>query len=203
MIITVPDNLLVAKQSWGQRRAGMSSASVFGGAQALEFSQPRWTMAISPPKDLDLHAGRFKALVMRLRGMQNQLACHDMMRPTPLGTMRGTMTFAENVAAGATTIKVQAGGQSGKTLIEGDYLGFGSGEAQQVVFILEPAVADASGVIELNVESPLRTAFTAGDPVVWDKPKAIFRRDSSDSSWDYEGVLVSGMTLSLIEDWRV
>ena len=70
------------------------------------------------------------------QGKESQLTCHNMRRPAPLGTMRGTMVFAANAAKGAMSINV-CGQQAkpGKTLLAGDFIGFGTGTSQQVVMV--------------------------------------------------------------------
>jgi hypothetical protein len=92
----------------------------------------------------------------------------------------------------------------GKTLKKGDLLGIGSGTTQQVVMVTEDAVSTSQGNITVQFQPPLRNSFPAGQAVVWDKPKALFRRVSNELGWDYRGknTVTSGMTLDLIEDWR-
>lgn len=202
-VITFPETLYVSSMSWGQRRNELASRSVFG-AQTTEVSAPIWivSLAIDRLPD-DTEAGEWKSLMLRLRGQTNQLALWDQMRPAPNGTMRGTMALDSDAAQGATSIVIDADvGQAATTLLEGDLLGLGSGLTQQVVMVTGDATANGSGVITVNIEPPLRNAFTAGASVTWDKPKALFRRTNSDAQWDYSSVYASGFGLDLIEDWR-
>lgn len=200
-IIQFPDGLQMTKQTWGQKRNDLSFSSMFG-SQSIEISPPVWEMSLSPPPYLKTESGIFESLMMNLRGKENQLACHNMRRPAPLGTMRGTMVFAANAAKGAMSINVWATGQAGKTLLAGDFIGFGTGTSQQVVMVTANATANSTGVITLTVEPPLRNAFASGASVVWNKPKAIFRRTESGTSWDYEMNLVNIDAVSFTEDWR-
>lgn len=64
------------------------------------------------------------------------------------------------------------------------------------------AVADANGAIAVLTEPPLRNAFDVGALVVWDHPRALFRRKTSTAQWNYEGALASDMMLDLLEDTR-
>ena len=111
------------------------------------------------------------------------------------------MTVAAT-AQGATVMTIYASRQGSKTLLAGDYLGIGAGTTQQVVMVTADAAANASGVITVSFEPPLRNALTAGAAVAWDRPKALFRRADSRSAWEYEPGTVKGMSLSLVEDWR-
>lgn len=90
----------------------------------------------------------------------------------------------------------------GKTLLKGDYIGFGSGVTQQVVMVISDAISTSQGSITFSVQPPLRNAFTASSPVVWDKPKVLFRQQETDCSWDYDSTLSSGYKMSLLEDPR-
>lgn len=202
-IITFPSTLYMSSMTWGQRRNEVTSRSIFG-AQTTEVTGPLWIVSLSIDRLTDAEAGEWKALMMRLQGQVNQLALWDHLRPVPVGTMRGTMVLDANAAQGATQLVIDAGaGEAGETLVAGDLLGLGSGSiTQQVVMVTQDATADVNGVITVNIQPPLRNGFTAGDSVTWDKPKALFRRTSSDASWDYSTVYASGFGLDLIEDWR-
>lgn len=203
-VITLTDSMVLAieRMSWGQERNDVASRSVFG-AQTLEVAAPVWLVDLAVARQYDLDAGDWKSLLLRLRGQTNQLELWNIVRPAPLGSMRGSMTLSGAHAKGATTLQVTAGaGQAGGTLKTGDYLGLGSGLTQQVVMATADAMANGSGLISVSVEPPLRTAFAGASAVAWDKPKALFRRASGNASWDYASTLASGFALSLREDWR-
>jgi hypothetical protein len=202
-IIQFPDTLRMTSQSWGVKRADMESASAFG-SQVLEVGAPRWQMTITPPPYMDAEAGVLQSLLMQLKGKTNLLACHNLRRPVPLGTMRGTMTVDENALSGATTIKIDGGsGEAGKTLLAGDYLGLGTNGSTQVIFITANATADVNGVITITFEHPLRYSFAAGAAVTWNKPKALFRMSEDAPAWEYASSLVSIGQIAFNEDWRV
>jgi hypothetical protein len=201
MIITFPETLQLAKQSWGQARMDIQFESVFS-AQSAEISAPLWTLLMTPLSQLEHESGEWEALLLKMKGRANQLAVWNLGRSVPVGTMRGTMTLSGAHAQGATTLNISATGQGGKTLVYGDMLGLGSGITQQVVKVVEPATADVNGNITVIVESFLRNAFIDGTAVTWDKPKALFRRRSSETRMDYANYLVDGLALDLIEDWN-
>lgn len=200
MIIQFPSTLVVNRQTWGQQRQDIEFRSMFG-AQAVEGSGPLWVVEIEPPETSIAEGGGWQSVMMQLRGRTNQLALWNMGRSQPVGTMRGAMSLSAT-AQGATALTITASGQAGLTLRAGDYVGVGSGFTQQVVMILDDSVANASGVISVATEPPLRNSFAAGSTVTWDQPRALFRRSESASSWDYASGQVSGMAMSLIEDWR-
>lgn len=192
----------ITKLSWGQKRFDVTSRSMFG-AQAIDSGVPLWTAEFDIAPQFERNAGLWKATLLKLAGQQNLLEMWDVRRPVPLGTMRGTMTLGADVAQGDTTATISAGsGQANATLLQGDYLQVGSGLTQQVVMLTENAAADVNGDIAVTFQPPLRNAFSSGASVTWDKPKALFRRTSSETRIDYEPVLARGFGLSLLEDWR-
>ena len=196
-IINVPTGFSVAKQGWDQVRMDIEFRSMFG-AQAVEGSAPLWSTTITSSLK---RPEQWQALMMQLRGRTNQVALWNFAKPAPKGTMRGTMTTAA-AAQGATAMTITASGQASKTLLVGDFLGVGSGLTQQVVMLIADATSNASGVIAVSFEPPLRNALSAGAAVTWDKPKALFRRTESKAGWESEPGVVRPMTISFLEDWR-
>lgn len=201
-VITLPASLVIDKQAWGQQRNDVLFRSMFS-SQSVEVSSPLWITTISSPPQYEATSGAWQAFLMSIRGQTNQVAMWNLARPLPLGTMRGTMTLNSSAAAGATTLSITSGsGQASKTLVAGDFLQLGSSTTQQMVMVIADAVADVNGLISVNIEPPMRNAFSAGASVVWDKPKALFRRVDSKSSWDYDAHMAGSFSLSFIEDIR-
>jgi len=201
-VITLPTNMPIAAMSWRQKRNDVEARSIFG-AQAIEVAPPLWMVSIEPKVMKDSDSNVWKATLLKLRGRVNQFECWDVMRPAPLGTMRGTMTLNANAAQGATSMQIVASGENSKTLKQGDLLGIGAATTQQVLILTEDSTSNGSGIISVTFEAPLRNAFLIGQSVIWDKPKALFRRTESEMGWDYSTLFVNGMRLELLEDWRL
>jgi len=201
-VITFPDDMKIGKFAWGPLRRDVNFDSVFG-SQAVGVSAPKWRASIAQSVLKDAGIGAWQALALDLEGGVNQLALWNVMRPAPLGTMRGTMTLSANAAQGAISMQIDAAGEVAKTLLKGDLLGLGSGMTQQVVVLTADAQSDGTGRITVSFKHPLRNAFALGAAVAWDKPKALFRNISGTSPWEYgQGKVVSGIALDLVEDWR-
>lgn len=201
-VIQFSESLERVEMTWGSKRNDSEFRSIFG-AQAQEVAAPLWEVMLSAPMAPEYLSGGWKSLLMQLRGRVNQIAIWDMARPVPTGTMRGTMILPTGAAQGDNTLSISTDvSQAFKTLVQGDMLGVGSGITQQVVMVVADATANASGNVTVTVEPSLRNAFAASASVTWDKPKALFRRNDSKSSWKYTGHMAEGFSLSLIEDWR-
>lgn len=192
----------ITRMSWGPRRFDVESRSPFG-SQVIESGAPLWTAEFDVKPLRESEAGLWKATFLKLAGQTNQFELWDVRRSVPLGTMRGTMVLDSAADQGDTTATISTdSGEAGKTLLQGDMLQFGSGVTQQVVILTEDSTADVNGDILITFEHPLRNDFDAGASVVWNKPKALFRRTEPNTTWNYEPMFVRGFAMTLIEDWR-
>jgi len=200
-VITFPSALKIDASVWSQTRMDVAFNSAFG-SQAAELSPPLWSVRLSAPTMFETESGEWQALEMKLRGQTNQLELWNHARTAPRGTMRGTMTLNTAAAQGDTTLSIIAATEATKTLKAGDLLGIGTATTQQVVMVVADATANGSGVISVTVEPPLRNSHLIAAAVTWDKPKALFRRRQSGSSWEYRNIMAGGFELELIEDVR-
>lgn len=187
--------------AWEQIRNDMEFRSIFG-AQVLEGSPPLWGVSLTATPHKESDAGTWQAMLMQLRGKTNQLSLYNIARPVPLGTMRGTMTLNSSAAQGATTLSIVASGENSKTLLQGDYLGVGTGTTTQVVMVVTNATSNGSGVISVTIEPPLRNDHSGAASVTWNAPTALFRSREAPAKWEYQGGVVDGLMLDLIEDVR-
>lgn len=141
--------------------------------QTVEMPGTRWAISMRLAGLTVAETAILSAWFAKLRGRANRFTCHDLMRPTPRGTMRGTLTTSGSIAAGAITCNVSGGDpQASTTLLDGDKLNIGG----ELKILIGDATANASGLIALTVEPPFRAAIGSGAGVVWDKPTATFMR---------------------------
>ena len=200
-VIAHNELLPVTDCSWTESRNDIQFKSVFG-SQSLEVLGPLWLVDIAIPPSTELASGGWRSEIMKLKGGVNQLSMHNLNRPVPLGTMRGSMTFNNAVVKGETVLPILAAGEADKTLLAGDCIGFGSGLTQQVVMIVDPAVSDGSGNISVTVAPALRNAFAGGDPITYLKPKILFRLIDSKVTWAKSGRNYSANRFQFLEDIR-
>lgn len=198
-IITLPTSLPIGVGSgMGQRRYDLVGTSETTGAeQARVVAPPRWTLQLLQPPNLPQRsAGQWQALLLRLRGKVNRLLAWDPVRTQPMGTLRGTLTLTGAHAIGAPTLSIT--GSSG-TLLAGDLLQIGTGLGTSQLVMVAQDCTQAS----VPIEPPLRIPFADGAAVAWSYPKAYFRHAGESSTWAYGpgGLVVTGMSLDLIEAW--
>lgn len=209
-VITWPVDMLPGVGTgFGQRRYDLSFASESTGDQQDRLlAPPRWALQIQQPELLTpQQAGQWQSLVMLLRGRVNHLLAPDFGRLQPVGTLRGTLTLNAGAAAGATALVITGGaGQASRTLLAGDMLQLGSGVGtSQLVMVVGNATANGSGVITVQVEPPLRYAFSGGAPVTWDRPATYYKLAGTSQRWGYEPgagqPYATGLALDLLEHW--
>jgi hypothetical protein len=204
-IIAMPATLRIGACSIGQARYDLVEMSDASGSQAARvFGPPRWRLSLASPPALTLaQAAVWEALLLQLRGGVNHLSAWDPVRVQPAGTMRGTMTLNGSHSAGVVAISVTAGGgQASTTLLAGDWLQLGTGlGTSQLVKVVANATANGSGVIALTIEPPLRTAFSGGAAVAWDRPLTYFKQGGA-PQWSYAaGRTQSGFAIDALESW--
>lgn len=200
MILTWPDFPIGAVR-WYMQHQQAVYASQFG-KQAITTAAPLWKVHITGlTEDRDL-ARRIGLFFDKIKGYVNQVALYNIEHPEPAGTMRGDMRLYVAANQGDTSITLRSAGNAGNTLLSGDYLGLGNLVTQQVVQITDDAAADNNSVITVNLNTPLRNSFSAGDPVTWDRPKALFRLAELPEGIEFTPSYANPWSVVLIEDWR-
>lgn len=87
------------------------------------------------------------------------------------------------------------------TLLPGDWLQIGSGVGtSQLVKVVASSAESIDGTMTVLFEPPLRTGFSAGAAVTWDKPVAYYKQTSA-PQWGYRARMSTGYALDLLESW--
>lgn len=94
----------------------------FGGpTEAQDLLGDRWRMRLTLPDGDFRWGGRTGALFNRLRGGANWLRLHDLARPVPRGTARGSMLLAAAAAQGAASITLSGVASVTNLLLNGSF----------------------------------------------------------------------------------
>lgn len=205
-IIDIPMALPVQRQDFGIQTFDLSFASGDTGAtQVAVLGPPRRTCTLVSEERIPVpqEAALWRAMVHALQGQVNKLAVCDLLHPAPRGTARGSWT-AQAAPAGASALTIQAGAaQAGRTLLQGDWIGVNQGSIhRQLLHVQADSVANAAGVLVVQVQPALRVAVAAGSAVVWDRPTCLMRRTSAQTQWTSEARSQGGFSLDLIESWE-
>jgi hypothetical protein len=200
----MPTTLLFAPTgvTIAQKRFDLSTMSeASGNTQERLGAPPRWALSLRAPENMTpTNAAIWETVSIQLRGRVNHLSAWDPGRPAPRGTCRGTMTLSGTHNAGVTALTIAVTGQSGNTLLAGDWLQIGSGLTGQLVKITVAGTAGAS-TIAVTVEPPLRIQYAGATAVTWDKALGHYKQTSS-PQWSYRTRdLLTGFSLDLLESW--
>jgi len=184
---------------FGQIPMTFTHASPLSGAiQTVEMPGSRWAHSLRLEGLSVDERHLMNTFFAQLRGRANRYTLHDVINPTPRGTMRGTLTVSGSITAGAVTCSVTGGaGQAGTTLLKGDKLSI-NGELK---LITADATANGSGVIALTVEPPFRAAASGGAAVTWNKPTAKFIRTEDPWRMAHSAPRYGDVTLDGVEDF--
>ena len=167
-----------------------------GSVQVLELPGARWRASWSYGRLQEADAALLQAFLARLRGQANDFTVYNFARPVPRGTINlSGVTLTNSVAQFASSVDLSGCGAA-KTLLAGDFIGFG-GELHMVV-----AAATASGggaMTGVTVEPPVRTAQLAGVSVTTDKPTVTMMLEDPEASWSSMPAMQTGFELAAME----
>lgn len=233
-VITLPAAVIawMGGMAYGQARFDLADASpVTGGAFVMPMGPPRWTMGIRSGQGLTLDvAGEWEALLLKLRGGINHLAIYDVLRPVPLGSMRGHPCLAAAIAIGDTSALLDNVIGDGK---RGDWLQISTGlGTSQLVKVVEPYSSSVAtptvgswtlggtpgtwtlggtpgtwtrpgAQVTVVFEPPARIAFGKWTPWVWDKPFCYYKLTSGSITWQAlsGGPAIDGFSADFMEQW--
>ncbi len=197
-VIDVPDWLRAAVLEWVLERATTQNTSdLTKTAQVVDLLSWAWRVTVTLPMTTNVRgeaAGRYEALVNLLAGGANTIRLHQMVRPQPLGTLRGTPTVAAAAAQFAGSVQLQA--VAGATLRMGDFIGIGG----MLLQVAGDCTANGAGVMTVPLVTRLRRAVAAGAAVVWDKPTAKFFMVDARGRSVYSPGRAGGQAFELLED---
>ena len=146
------------------------SVSRSGKVSTLSLPGARWRATMQFP-DTGLSElvtrRQIEAFLLSLRGGADRLLMWNPLTPQPLGTMRGPVTLAAAVLAGATTAQITGGAPAASTtLLRGDRIAIGG----QRVVLTADATANGSGVMTVSFQPAHRSGAASGLTVTLTRP---------------------------------
>ena len=173
-LITLPSEFLPSGVRFTQFVNQRVSASPIGSEQAIDLLNDRWLCSITIPVKAASKVAALEAFVGAMRGQVNTVLLHHFARPSPQGTVRGTLTLNASALQGAASIVVTGCSPSTGTLKAGDMLGVGG-----LLLMVASDCTAVAGVITVPITNRLRVAQNGGVAVTWSSPTAPFRLLSS------------------------
>lgn len=169
-----------SEMSWGMHSPSLVHTSPLSGQiQTIELPGARWVLSFSFRNLVAADRALLEAFLAKMRGQANRFTVHDLSKPEPLGTFRGSPTTQGTTLQGATSVTFTGGaGQAATTILTGDKFSFGG----ELKIATANATANGSGVITVNFEPPLRASVGASSAVTLVNPTALFML--SEPSWE-------------------
>lgn len=108
----------------------------------------------------------------------------------------------QRVGADASTFDKVSYVNVGKTILNGDWVGVGSGATRQLVMVTADVTLDATASGTVTFEAPSRYAQAASYALTWDKPTCLMRSVESDCGWASDADAEGSVALNLVESWE-
>lgn len=172
---------------------------VFGGPiEVYDLVADRWRFRVTLPENTYADGAVAEAFFNKLRGGGNWLKLHHLARPTPRGTISGTVTLASSAAQGASSLSLTGMG-AGTTLKAGDMLGHNT---EQLFQVAEDVTASGGGTATVTLVNRLRKAIASGQTITYSSPQVPFMlTDVGGVPASYAMGISSGRTLEFLEVW--
>jgi len=155
--------------------------------QIISHGGQKWEASVSIPSVHRDKAAQWKALLVGLKGQTGTFLLGDPDYATPQGTVSScTLTGS----AGDETVTVVMTG----TLLAGDYIQLGSGSSAK----LHQVLLDQDGDGSLEIWPSLRSDY-AGETVIFNAPKGVFRLATNVSSWSINNASTYGISFEAVE----
>lgn len=185
-----------SRMTWGVLTSKTAWAAPYTGqTQSITHLADRLRVTVDLPPCTLAQAGEREAFFMAAASDGAWLRLHHMLRPQPLGTLRGTPTAGSGNLAGVRTLTVNT--TAGATLLAGDVLGYND---QLMQCAYGGAVANGSGVMSVPLVLPLRRSIGSSSALVWSQPTATFQVLDVQPEFAYvPGGVQEGLQVSLVE----
>lgn len=157
-----------------------------------------WEADIELPPMKRADAEAWITFLLKLKGRYGTFLLRDGVGGTPRGTWAGAPLINGAHAANASAVALD-GLTPGATVIEGDWLQFGSGTSTRLHKSLSTATANGSGQVTLDIWPNLREALVDNSAVVSTNALGVFRLASNARSWDLQLAQIYGLRFAAVE----
>lgn len=188
-----PANIKIGSADYGISYDVQINVRRSGGVYTYGLPGARWVATITFDNDAEtLQRPQIEALITSLRGGARRLSMPHFGRPVPRGTLRGSPVLNTLALPGQNTVQL---GNCNGGLLSGDILGIGG----QLVMI-EADTNPSGGVMTAAVSPAIRNQVTAGTPVVWNRPEAIWiTKNSTAGPFPYKPMYRPSFSVEFVE----
>lgn len=165
----------LAGMTWYQSHNVRSATSVLSRAvQTTSLPGMTWGVALDFPAQTYDERAQLEGFLSRLSGGEHRLALWDVARPLRRGTCNLAGVTVSQAAVQFAGALMLSGCGASTTMLAGSRLAVATSTGAQLMQVCADAIANASGVMVVEVRDKLRGAVTAGAAVTLDKPTALF-----------------------------
>ncbi len=174
-------------------------------SQFLELPGARWYANYTLPSMSRDQAAAWQAFLVTLRGRAGRFYGFDPDARTPRGSAKAKAFGTLKIVAGSpepsgNTLVVDGAGASEQGVFRaGDYLAYDVATGRQLHMVTADVDADASGVMSLTIEPPIRTSPADNSNVIVATATCIMRLVNDDPGWDANRISRYGISFEAIE----
>lgn len=188
-----PSSVVPSSLVWTPVNNARTFTSTFNKTdQTVDLGGARWSVSATFPPRRDIAAQSIRALISRLSSGVDDVALWDQKYSFPFGSMRGVCTLGGAHAMGVDVLYIQT---LGGTLFAGDKIGVGC----QVFQVVQDAISNVNGLMEVKVWPRTWSAFSDGTPVTWRNPCARFKLETPTGIGYQLGDIAEGFQLTFMQ----
>lgn len=158
-----------------------------------------WEADIQFPSMQRADAEDVVGFLLALNGVEGTFTMGDPVNTTARGTWAGTPVIAVAGAAKGVKSIPMSGFSVGATVKRGDWFQIGMGSSARLYKITQDGVADAGGLLTLEIWPRLRAALVSTNTLDITSPIGLFSLASNDRSWDLGLAQIYGLSFSAVE----
>ena len=191
-----------------QRGTAISQSPFTGQMYSTSHALAVWKAVVSLPPMKREQAREWVAFIMKLRGRQGTFLMGDPDGKNPTGAINTSNTVQCNSAGsiGDDQLALKGLGASVTNVFRaGDYISYLYSSGGQTAYgyhmIVDSINSDGNGHAIANIEPFLHYPISENTTVTFVNPKAQWRLDSNEISWDTNRVSNYGISFSCTENW--
>ena len=196
----IPEGIGFSKAKWGLKRSVAISESPFTGKQqTYQYQYALWTATLSLPPMNNILAGRWTAFIIKLQGRRGTFLLGN-----PDYKLKGAASdkhvLATDIEVGANSISLRTlYPRTPNTYRAGDFIQIGAGATANLYMVTDDANTSQNKIVSINIEPSIRAAASAETEINYTNPKAVFRMDKNDITWDTDKNRIYTITFSCTE----
>lgn len=198
--LTLPDTTSFRTLGFGYTtRVGMTESEFTGKQQVFAHQGQRWSAELALVPKTTTAAAAWLAFLVSLDGRAGSFLFGDPLTVLQ-GSAAGTPLVKGAHSAGVVELAIDGLTPSATGVFKaGDRLQIGTGSSARLYMNLQDVDADGAGEATLDLRPRLRLDVADNASLVTASPQGLFRLATNRIDWSLEELLVSGVTVPIVE----